>query len=332
MPHKTTNGKWETDVTWRVGAKSGRYRETYNTRKAAQEAEDRVRVSLADGTFIPPDERKLSETISFRDFVMNKYLPWSQVQHSEGHHRRAKGIIDSHLMEEFGNVDLSAIRRADIEAYKLKRAESTYKMPNWYNSKQTTPATVNREIACLGSIFTLAVDWDLLEYSPVTKVKQLKEEKKPPHLLSKEEVHTLLDQAEGVRKVVMAIAAYAGLRRGEIERLQWKDISHDTITVRAKKTNDTRKVPLNPVLAQILNDNKTLTFSGLVVVFVPQRIAKGVRLHQLRHTFCSHCFMAGIDARTIQKWMGHSSLNTTLRYAHVSPDHERDSMQRLNYG
>ena len=129
----------------------------------------------------------------------------------------------------------------------------------------------------------------------------------------------------------MAIAVYAGLRRGEIESLQWRDISHDTITVRAKKTHDTRKVQLNPVLAQILRVNKTLTFSGLVVDSLPT-MPKGICLYQLRHTFCSHRFMACIDARTIQNWMGHSSLNTTLRFAHVSPDHERDSMQRLNYG
>ena len=48
-----------------------------------------------------------------------------------------------------------------------------------------------------------------------------------------------------------------------------------------------------------------------------------IKLHQLRHAFCSHALMQGIDPRTVQKWMGHKDLKTTLRYAHVSPDHER---------
>ena len=60
-------------------------------------------------------------------------------------------------------------------------------------------------------------------------------------------------------------------------------------------------------------------------------IADGVGLHQLRHAFCSHALMQGIDARTVQKWMGHKTLTTTLRYAHVSPDHEKSAIQRLRY-
>jgi site-specific recombinase XerD len=54
-------------------------------------------------------------------------------------------------------------------------------------------------------------------------------------------------------------------------------------------------------------------------------------MHQLRHAFCSHALMQGIDPRTVQKWMGHKDLNTTLRYAHVSPDHEKAAIQQLRY-
>jgi site-specific recombinase XerD len=60
-------------------------------------------------------------------------------------------------------------------------------------------------------------------------------------------------------------------------------------------------------------------------------IVGSLGLHQLRHAFCSHALMQGIDPRTVQKWMGHKDLNTTLRYAHVSPDHEREAIQRLRY-
>ena len=56
-----------------------------------------------------------------------------------------------------------------------------------------------------------------------------------------------------------------------------------------------------------------------------------IGLHQLRHAFCSHCLMQGIDPRTMQKWMGHKDLKTTLRYAHVSADHEKAAMERLAY-
>ena len=57
-----------------------------------------------------------------------------------------------------------------------------------------------------------------------------------------------------------------------------------------------------------------------------------IKLHQLRHAFCSHALMSGADARSVQKWMGHKDLKTTLRYAHVSPDHEKAAIQKLSYG
>jgi len=41
--------------------------------------------------------------------------------------------------------------------------------------------------------------------------------------------------------------------------------------------------------------------------------------------------MSGVDPRTVQKWMGHKDLKTTLRYAHVSPDHEKAAIELLSY-
>ena len=58
-------------------------------------------------------------------------------------------------------------------------------------------------------------------------------------------------------------------------------------------------------------------------------IEHGVGLHQLRHAFCSHGLMKGVDPRTMQQRMGHRSLATTLKYAHVSSDHEKTAIQRL---
>ena len=54
-------------------------------------------------------------------------------------------------------------------------------------------------------------------------------------------------------------------------------------------------------------------------------------MHQLRHAFCSHTLLQGIDPRTVQKWVGHKDLKTTLGYAHVSPDHEKAAIQQLRY-
>lgn len=52
--------------------------------------------------------------------------------------------------------------------------------------------------------------------------------------------------------------------------------------------------------------------------------------HGLRHTFASRLVMAGVDLRTIQALMGHKTINMTLRYAHLAPDHLKKAVEALD--
>ncbi len=57
---------------------------------------------------------------------------------------------------------------------------------------------------------------------------------------------------------------------------------------------------------------------------------EGVTWHTLRHTFASRLAMAGVDLTTVMQLMGHKEIATTMRYAHLSPGHRFDAVQRLN--
>ncbi|MCE7872064.1 site-specific integrase [bacterium CPR1] len=56
---------------------------------------------------------------------------------------------------------------------------------------------------------------------------------------------------------------------------------------------------------------------------------KNLRIHDLRHTFCSRLVEKGAGLRTVQLLAGHKSFTTTERYAHLAPDHLRDAVETL---
>ena len=199
------------------------------------------------------------------------------------------------------------------------------------------------------------MEWGHLEASPTDRVKMLKEIPNPPRLLELEEVARLLEEMPDHQKALIATVAYAGLRREELFHLQWHDIDWKAGELHVvsrqdhpTKNNESRRIPMNDALQGALKrhprrldshyvfsnaqgqpyDNIRKSLSGTAE---RARIQGRVGLHQLRHAFCSHALMSGCDPRTVQRWMGHKSLSTTLKYAHVSPDHEKAAIQRLQY-
>lgn len=155
---------------------------------------------------------------------------------------------------------------------------------------------------------------------------------------------------------LVRVAAYAGLRRGELLALRWRDVDFagSALTVAramsagvesTTKSGRVRRVPLADQAAAALDRlsrREHFTAPGeLVFCNVLGRPLDGsalrrryrraqeavevrpLRFHDLRHTFGSLLAARGVDVVTIQKAMGHSALSTTSRYLHARPASEQ---------
>lgn len=64
----------------------------------------------------------------------------------------------------------------------------------------------------------------------------------------------------------------------------------------------------------------------------PGRQPGHVHPHLLRYTFASHCYMQRVPPQVVQKWLGHASVTTTERYAHLRPDTDDELIDVLERG
>jgi integrase len=154
-------------------------------------------------------------------------------------------------------------------------------------------------------------------------------------------------------KPMVLIAMNTGLRFGELTRLRWADVSltdAPMLTVQAgyAKSGETRHIPLNKTVKATLKTWKAQQVETGGLVFVTKtghRIRnirnawlgvltaakiKDFKWHDLRHHFASRLVMAGVDLNTVRELLGHSSLDMTLRYAHLAPEHKAAAVAALD--
>ena len=153
-------------------------------------------------------------------------------------------------------------------------------------------------------------------------------------------------------KPICILAMNTGMRRGEVFQLQWGDVDFKLKQVKVRatsaKSGKSRDIPMNDEVVQTLlawrneTESDSLVFPSPVTGEALNNITKSwkglmqlsgikdFRFHDLRHHFASCLVMAGVDLNTVRELLGHSSIDMTLRYAHLAPEHKAAAVAKLD--
>ena len=255
------------------------------------------------------------------------------------------------LIAEFGN------RPAEIPIEDLRR---------WFGEQDWSPATCNRYKTMLSLVYRLGIEHKKAKTNPAKLLKRKREDNERVRFLGQflpvktedENLKNLRDEEARLRAVIvkdypthlpeLMIALHTGMRPSEQYGLKWDrvDLMRHLISIPKSKNGKARHIPLNAeALGAFTELSKRHSPVGWVFVtmdserlcgykhwFGPAVETAGIRdftWYCLRHTFASRLVMAGVDLRTVAELMGHKTIQMTMRYAHLAPEHNLAAVEKL---
>lgn len=287
--------------------------------------------------------------------ALDSFLSYLQLSKGASEHTLRGYRLDFHSFLQFMRKDLEDEKALIDWVHVSKRSVRRY-LSLLYDKKASV-ATVLRRLSALRSFYKYAMREKWISENPLEEIDSPKKEKKLPSSVSYEQIEHLFKQPDlsaytGLRdRCIMEIFYSSGLRLSELVGLKRKDFdaknqiltifgkgkkqrqapitqtASDWITTylnhpeRAKIEKNKEKIFLNrwggPLSSRSV-DRKFfiyLKLSGLSEKITP---------HTIRHTIATHWLEKGMDLKTIQMLLGHTSLATTTIYTHVSSKLKRE--------
>jgi len=203
-------------------------------------------------------------------------------------------------------------------------------------SGRLKPATINRRLEILQRVSRLAYEsWSWIQAPVHQRIKKLPERNQRHVYLQPDEVEKLANACRDPEVAsLIRVAAWTGLRKGELLRVKSEDMQDGILRVGETKSGKPRVVPvpehIQPIVARMpLN----CTYSQIRDRFLEARTAAGlehVRWHDLRHTYASWLVQGGASLRAVQELLGHSTMAVTGRYSHLDTRHLLDAVRHIS--
>jgi integrase len=281
----------------------------------------------------------LSEAI---DRYLNEVLPQKKPST-----RRTGGDLLRWWYDNHGDLRLDEITPPFLTKVRASLAAGSSR--RYKSIKKLSPATVNRHLAALSHVLTVASrEWEWIPDNPCRRVAKLREPQGRVRFLSREEIDRLLVACSAESPTLCAgvlLALTTGMRHGEIAGLTWADVDlgRNLIVLQDTKTGDRRGVPLAsrtkaallalPLRTGVIflgaGGGERDPFQGPWRRVLPAAGIRDFRFHDLRHTAASYMAMNGRTEREIAELLGHRTLAMVKRYSHLSKAHVADLVDEL---
>lgn len=360
MIDKRTTRSGEARYEVRVRGTDGKERSrTFRTKKEAERHERAHHAAIDSGVWIDPRAGRATLAAWAREWQRT-------VVHLRPRTRKIYDVnLRNHILPTLGDYELAKLTPSMLRSW---LSDVTAKKGR--GGKRIAPGTVAQAYRTLNRVLVAAVNDELIGRNPLQGVKPPQVEAQPMRFLTHDDVATLATAVDGRYRSLVYVAAYTGLRAGELIGLRRShvDLLRRTITVveqvqyidrhylvsSPKTAAGRRSVAMPRLVADELEEHlRGLPASGPDALVFPapeggylhlenfrkrfwqpavaQAGLAPLRIHDLRHTCASLAIAAGADVKVLQRMLGHASAALTLdRYGHLLPGQAESVAERLD--
>jgi integrase len=333
-------------------------RKTFARESEAKSWRADAKCALDNGTLRAPSRRTLREVSEawlegaergqIRNRSGNPYKPSTL--------RGYRSALEDHVLPAIGSRRLSSITTSDLQTL----------VDRWQSDRHGA-STIRNWIKPVQAIYRRGRSREGLALNPTHDLELPAAVATEVEIVAPDVAARLLGAVPDEDRAIWGTALYAGLRYGELRALRWGavDMANGIIEVREswdpregpidpKTRRSRRSVPLPSVLRNLLTSqhdrsaeptDRTLVFGeGEDAPFEAERLYRladrawrkaeipaRLRLHQARHTYASFMIAAGVNAKALSTFMGHSSITVTFDlYGHLMPGAEAEGAALLD--
>lgn len=219
----------------------------------------------------------------------------------------------------------------------------------YLDSESLSNKSISNILSALRSFYDYLLDSKIVSSNPFRLIRNPKIEKKLPNFLSHEELYKLIEsikcdsELDYRNKLIIEMLYSTGVRVSELVNIKISDIEKENHLIRVFGKGRKERIVYYGKNAEIAMDNylairsfssEYLIINNMGNQITPRGIEKiiekisnmacitnHVSPHTFRHTFATHLLNNGADIKSVQELLGHSSLNTTEVYTHITSDY-----------